>query len=198
METSRQASDSGSVIRIRGGHERIRVGLGILLGVAVVVLLGVELSGSSSRSPGNEATGAVVLSEGELVGRASSIDPRPYWVGPVPGIDRFELERDASNAVSIRYLTQGGDLDGPEPLRVSTYPVPGARRSLERASRSSGEALSDGPGQVVLAPPTGSSAYVVFDDQPDLQVEVFSPRPGEAARLVAEGSLIPLGWGPIE
>lgn len=198
MESGRQPIEEGS--GIPEDTERIRVGLAALLAVVFMVLLGADLLGGSSAPPDDGISGSVVLSESELVGRASSIEPSPYWVGPQPDVDRFELERDASNSLFIRYLPQDAEGGGAnsERLRVASYPVPNARRTLERASRSSGVALSDRAGLLVLAPREANSAYVVFDDQPDLQIEVFSPVPGEAAKLVDAGELIPLGWGPIE
>ncbi len=196
MGPVRRPIEEGGVIP--GGTERIRVGLAALLAVVLLVSLGADLLGGSPAPPDDGVTGSVVVSEGELVARARSIEPRPYWVGSRPDVERFELERDASKSLFIRYLPDDEGDEAPEPLRVATYPVPDALRSLERASRSSGVALSGRAGSVVLAPRNGASAYVVFDDQPDLQIEVFSPVPGEAAKLVGAGDLIPLGWGPIE
>lgn len=183
-----------------GGTERIRVGFAVLLAVAFMVLVGADLLGGSSAQPDDGMTGSVLLSESELVGRASSFDPRPYWVGPRPDVDRFEVERDTSNNLLIRYIPEDAEAGeaSRERLRVATYPVPDARKSLEQASRSGRVPLSDRAGVLVLAPRDANSAYVVFDDQPDLQIEVFSPLPGEAAKLVDDGELIPLGWGPIE
>lgn len=183
---------------IPGDIERIRLGLAALLSAAVIVLLGVELLAGPSASSSDGAGRSFVLSESELVARAGFITPKPYWVGPRPNVRRFELERDSSNSLFIRYLPDGRSEDDPESLRVATYPVPDARKSLESAAISSGVPLSEVPGSMVLAPGNGPSAYVVFDDQPDLQVEVFSPTPGEAAKIVANGELIPLGWGPIK
>lgn len=193
MESSRRSTDNASDFRI--DPELLRVGLAALLGLVLVVLLSVDLFGGS---PGGSAGERVVLTENEALARAGKIEPRAYWVGRRPGIDTYELEKDEAGNLFVRYLPEGWERGDPAALGVATYPVADARASLRRAAVAGDQELIRLTGLTVLAPPDGGSAFAVFDDQPGLQIEVFSPDPGLAAELVRSGALTPLGWEPIE
>jgi hypothetical protein len=182
----------------------VRICGACLIGIVLIAILAGDLLGgtapSAARSSGS-AEGAVVLTEYELLSRAYTIEPRPYWIGPRPGIDRFELEQDSDGNVYVRYLT-GGDTAGnrrSDSLTVAGYPLAEAQQSLERAARAAvgGEKLLRHDGFAVLGSGDSQSAYVVFDDQPELQIEIYSPRPGEAAELAVSGALTPVYWTPL-
>jgi len=194
---SRQGIDGAT--RASGSLEPLRIGLAVLLGVLCVVLFAFDTrDDAEGSSAGPEGSGeAVVLTEFELLARAETIEPQPYWIGRRPDTGSFELERDPEGNLFVRYLRDGEMDDDSESLAVASYPLAGARQSLERAARSAGKPLVRRDGFVALAPESDYSAYVVFEDQPELQVEVFSPRRGEAARLVGAGALTPLHWTPL-
>jgi hypothetical protein len=195
MWQRRQETDSGT--HAPGNSESIRIGLAGLLGLLCVALLAINAFDSEGTPEGaGSAAEAVVLTEFELLSRAERIEPRPYWVGRRPGVSEFRLERDADGNLSLRYLPEGAT-DDAESLTVAGYPLAEARQSLERAARSDGREVARYQGFVALVPKGDYSAYVVFDDQPELQVEVFSPVRGEAARLVSTGALTPLRWTPL-
>ncbi len=57
------------------------------------------------------------------------------------------------------------------------------------AKSGEGQTLSKHDGYEVLSSSGATNAYVVFEDRPDVQVEVFSPQAGEAAELATSGAL---------
>jgi hypothetical protein len=197
MERNRQEIDSAA--SAPGNLEPLRIGLAVLLGLICLSLFAFDAldSEGSSAGSGSPASESVVLTEYELLARAERIEPQPYWVGRRPDTDEFELERDPNGNLSLRYLPEGLPENDSETLTIASYPLTEARQSLERAARSDGESLEQHEGFVALAPDDDFSAYVVFDDQPELQVEVFSPKRGEAAQLVGAGALTPLHWTPL-
>jgi hypothetical protein len=176
---------------------------GVIGIVSIAILIADVAGGSGPAAPrtSGPAAGAVVLTEYELLSRGYTIEPTAYWIGPLPGVDRFELEGDSGGNVYVRYLTRGaGAGEGrADSLTVAGYPVAEALQSLERAARAAdgGEELSSHDGFSVLGSGDSDSAYVVFDDQPELQVEIYSPRPGEALELAGSGALTPVHWTPL-
>lgn len=181
--------------------KRVRLSmLGLLVVVGVVVgaiaLLGGGSDDGSSESS-ESAKNAVALTESELLARASSLGGPVYWIGPRAGTASYELSTMPDGQVYIRYLTGDAKAGDPRPdfLTIGTYSVPKARQALQSAVKSAegNQKLSQHEGYVALSSDEATNAYVVFDDQPELQVEIYSPQAGEAAELAASGSLKPLG-----
>ncbi|HWB69642.1 MAG TPA: hypothetical protein VG518_06660 [Solirubrobacterales bacterium] len=175
----------------------LRIGLAALVAVVVVVLGAIAIFGGGSdsgesSSKGSEAkTNAVALSETELISKVGELGQPVFWIGPRAGTESYELSSTPDGSVYIRYLT-GGAKAGEERadfLTIGTYPVPGAAKALGDAAQKEGEALARHKGFEVLGSPQATSAYVVFDDQPDIQVEIFSPQAGEADQLAGSGAL---------
>jgi hypothetical protein len=178
----------------------VRLGAAGLIVVAAIVVGAIALlgGGSNDSSPAgaDSATPAVALSESELLARASDLGQTAIWVGPTAGTKSYELSTEADGRVYIRYLTGDAKAGDPRPdfLTVGTYPVAGAGAALRNAAKAApGQTLSHHAGYEVLSSKEATNAYVVFDDQPDLQIEIFSPQPGEAADLASSGALKPLG-----
>ena len=167
-----------------------------LIVVAVLVILGVVLLGGDD-SDESSAGEPVALSESELLEESGTLGQPIYWVGPRPGTTSYELTTTPDGRIYVRYLTGEAEAGDPLPsfLTVGTYSVPNAKQALQKAIKSGegSEKVSHHDGYEVLAGGSGANAYVVFDDQPDLQIEVFSPKPGEAAELANSGALVPLG-----
>jgi hypothetical protein len=179
------------VKRLRELDVRIWIaGLIVVIIVAAGAIALLDGGDSDEGSPGE----AVALSESELRTEAGSLSHPAFWVGPRPGTTSYELTSTPDGRIYIRYLTGEAEAGAPQPdyLTIGTYSIPGARQALHKAGREGSEKVSQYKGYEVLNG-GGSNAYVVFDSQPDLQVEVFSPEPGEAAELAASGSLKPLG-----
>lgn len=181
-------------VNARGGRidiDIVRICLAGLLGAVLVVVLIGAGGDDDAVVPGEQV---VALTEYDLLSRADTIEPRPYWVGPQPGTDHFELEADADGNVYVRYVESDGVADGA--LTVATYLLPEAQARLERAAGAGG-ALSRGDGFTALTDDSSESAYVVFDELPEMQVEVFSPKVGFAKELALSGAVTPLHWTPL-
>jgi hypothetical protein len=178
----------------------IRIALAALIAVVLIVALAFDIfSGDDSSSeeaskPGGNVVG---LSESALIARAGSFEHPVYWVGGRVGTESYELDKASTGNVYIRYLTGGAQAGDPraEFLTVGTYPVAEASKALHEGAKTAeeGQTLSQHEGFEVLSSPQSTNAYVVFDDQPELQVEIYSPQPGEAAELATSGALKPLG-----
>ncbi len=167
-----------------------------LVAAGVVVLAIVLLGGDSGDESSGEGEGEVVaLSEAELLAEASGLGGPAYWVGPREGTESYELTTTEDGRTYIRYLT--GDAEAGDKradfISVATYPFPDAEAGLKRSAASGEGNLEHGQGYDLLVPAAGNNVYVVFDDQPDIQVEVFSPQPGEAEQLARTDELKPLG-----
>lgn len=181
-----------------------RIGLAVLLVViggviGVVALLDGGSSEGSSQPTESPAVDndAVALSLPELLAEVDKLGGPVFWAGTVPGTESYELSTTLDGRVYVRYLTGGAEAGDQRAdfLTVGTYPVDDARKALKDATKSSESslALSQQEGYEVLSSQGATNAYLVFDDQPDVQVEVFSPQPGEAAELATSGALEPLG-----
>ncbi len=180
--------------------KRVRIGLAALLVVAAIVLglIAIFSDGSGGDSSSDSATtNAVALTLPELLAEAGRLGGPAYWVGPRAGTDSYELSSLPDGRVYIRYLTDGAEAGDSRPdfLTVGTYPVPDAKGALEGATKQTraGQTLSRHKGYEVLTSKQSTNAYIVFDSQPGLQIEIFSPQAGEAAALAASGQLKPVG-----
>jgi hypothetical protein len=185
------------------GFDVVRVVIAALIGVVLAVtvafnaLSGGDNAGSPSAKQGGEA---IALTEYELLSRAERLGGSAYWVGPRLGSDHFELEREGTGNLYLRYLTTDSRAreQRASSLTVASYPVVEARQRLERAARSKGDRLSRHDGFVMLGSDSSFDAYIVFDELPELQVEIYSPQRGEAVKLALSGSLTPLHWTPLD
>jgi hypothetical protein len=179
----------------------LRVAAAGAVGIALIAILAIDLLGGGSRSTEGEAGSgeSVVLSEHELLGRAETLEQPVFWFGRRPGVEGYELEANTKGDVYVRYLTAKsvGDPRAGS-LTVGTYPLPEALPSLERAAREAGgkETVQRREGFSTLASSDSHSVYVVFDEQPELQIEAYSPKPGEAEELVDSEALTTLHRAP--
>lgn len=180
--------------------KRVRIGLAGLLVVAAIVIGAIAIfsggSGGGSSSGSAAGTNAVALSLPKLLAEASRLDGPAYWVGPRAGADSYELSSLPDGRIYIRYLTGGAEAGDPRPnfLTVGSYPVPEAKQALEGATRQAegSQTLTRHEGYEALSSPEATNAYVVFDNQPSVQIEIFSPQAGEAAELATSGALRPV------
>jgi hypothetical protein len=167
----------------------IRIGLAVVVVAALVIFGLVKLFGGGDNNNNDKPVG---LSQSDLISKASSFDHPAYWVGPQPGTSQYELTQTGDGRIYVRYLTQGAPVGEQVPafLTVGTYPVANAKAALQRSKSGGGTgALLHLPGRDVLEGGSGKNAYVVFDDQPDLQIEVFDPTPGTALEMVTSGAV---------
>lgn len=78
-------------------------------------------------------------------------------------------------------------------LTVGSYPVKGAFSSVQRLSGQSGFVPVAVTGGAVAAYPKAAptSVYLAYPGS-DAQIEVYSPKHGEAASLVTAGKIVPI------
>ncbi len=185
----------------KGDAKTVRTAVAALLVVLAVVLGAIALLGGGSDDDSAEgaqtAANAVALSESELLASASELSQPAFWVGARAGTDSYELSTTPDGRLYIRYLTGGAEAgdERPEFLTIGTYPVPEAQQALDTAATAEGAShkLTQHDGFQALSAPDATNAYVVFDDQPAVQIEIYSPEPGEAATLAKSGALKPVG-----
>ena len=174
----------------------VRLGLLGLVVVAAIAFVVVTLVGGDDDSPEEPANEPIGLSESELVSAAADFSHPAYWIGPLPTTEQYELWDTGDGRIYVRYLPQGAEVGDPNPnyLTVGTYAVPDAKSALDAAQEgggAKGDAIEK-DGYTVLEG-SGGNVYVVFDDQPDLQIEVFAPGQGDALELAESGALKPIG-----
>jgi hypothetical protein len=171
----------------------VRVFAAAVLAVGLAAFLIVShLRGGESRKDGSTDG---VLSRSELLGRAGTLSHPAYWLGPQPGASSYELTT-ADEQIYVRYLP-GAEPENPRPdfLIVGTYVVPDAWHALKllvAGNAKQKEKLTKGNGFEMMSSPSSKHAFVVFDNHPELQVEVFSPNAGDPQRLASSGALRPL------
>ena len=114
-----------------------------------------------------------------------------YWAGVRSGT---QIELAASDGtVFIRYLPPGEPAGSTAPaLTVATYPRANAFDEVSRAAEDADATQLELPrgGLAVAGGTGGTNVHLAYPGQP-YQVEVYSPRVGEALRLVANGTVRP-------
>lgn len=177
----------------------LRIGVAALIALVVVVVVLVSSLGGDDGGAPESATASneevVALSEEELRSRVAESGATVYWVGAMPNTTSFEYTRTGDGRFYVRNLSEDAEAGDPRPdfVTIGTYPVADAKQALKTAEEADpGQRIVKKDGYEVLAGKDASSAYVVFDDQPDLQVEVFAPNPGEARLLATSGALAPI------
>jgi hypothetical protein len=165
----------------------------IVLVIALVAALGVLLL----RGDGVSLTAGepeIVTAE-ELSEYAGDADTPIYWLGE-RGDSKYELTETASGRIYVRYLrpnTEAGD-ERAAFVAVGTYPEEGGVAALRRAAetREGAELGRTDDGAVLLIDPSSpKNAHLAYRGA-DLQIEVYSPIPGEALRLASEGDVRPI------
>lgn len=206
--TSARPARSGSADQGPGVVDRlggldvktVRIGVAGLIAAAIVIFLGVSLLGGGGDDAGIDqkaldAGKPVAVSESQLTGEASSLEHAAYWVGPRDSTSRYELTSTPDGKIFVRYLTGEAAAGDPSSgfLTVGTYAIPDAARALGKAAQKNGQTATRQGDDLVLTGGDAGNAYIVFADQPGLQIEVYSPVPGEADRLVTSGAVTRLG-----
>lgn len=172
------------------------VGIGVLAGIAAVVVLATRDGGSRPAAQGSSA----LLTADELRARVAASGKPAYWVGPRPGARyTFELRDDGS--AFIGYVAHREDGPAAHPV-VATYPVRNAVSEVRAAGRRDGATvlrLPDG-GIGVVTRDRPANVFVAYPGVA-AQVEVFDPTAGAARAAVARGRVTPVtpaSAGPAE
>jgi hypothetical protein len=171
----------------------VRLVLGALVLVAILILVIVNATGGGD-SDDSSSNGAVGLTEAELIDKSADLGHIFYWVGPLPDTDEYEFTSTPDGRIYVRYLTGGADPGDPRDdfLSVGTYVVHNAKDALDQAAASADSKVIS-QDDYTLLPGGQNNAYVVFDSEPDLQVEIYSPEAGEALQLATSGDLTQVG-----
>jgi hypothetical protein len=158
---------------------------------AALLLVGVAGCGSSGDSVSLTAGEPQVVTASQLSDFAADADGPVYWLGERLG-SKYELTETDSGRIYVRYLR--GDAEAGDPrsgfITVATYPSEDGVAKLRRAADAGGGAGLGraGDGAVLLADPAATSAYLAYPGG-DIQVELYSPEPGQARRLAVAGAV---------
>lgn len=140
---------------------------------------------------------ARAVTERQLAAEAASLGRPLYWAGRRAGTT-YELTRTADGRVYVRYLVRGAEVGSPSAdfLAVATYPQTDGFEQVRSVAGKTGNVRIDLParGVAVVDRSRASSVYLSYPGA-DYQVEVYSPEPGAAERLVRRGAIRPVGGG---
>lgn len=165
----------------------------VVLSVALIAAVVVWITRDDSSSPTPGEPTAVTTSE--LSDFAAEQGTPVYWLGE-RGDDTYELTDSSSGRVYVRYLPEGtnaGD-ERADFVTVATYPSADGVAELRKAAREEAGAKlgKTDDGAVLLIDPTSpNNAHLAYRGA-NLQIEVYSPVPGEALRLAARGAVRPV------
>jgi len=166
----------------------------VVLSVALVaaVLVWIFRDDDSSSST---ATEPEAVSVSELSDFAAAQGTPVYWLGERSG-ETYELTDSPSGRVYIRYLPEGTDVgdERADFVTVATYPSDDGVAELRKAARGEAGAKlgKTDDGAVLLIDPTSpDNAHLAYRGA-NVQIEVYSPVPGEALRLAARGAVRPV------
>lgn len=155
-------------------------------------------SGAVRPVPAPQATveprGPVAVSEKDLVALSRTLGHAVYWAGPRANTT-YELTLTDDGSVFVRYLLPGKEVGASEgALTVATYPVADAYSVTQKGASGEGSVIVQAPGDgfAMRSKSSRTNVYLAFPGE-DVQVEVYSPVPGAAARLVSQGKIVSVG-----
>ena len=184
-----------------------RLRYGVLAGVATLLLAGWFLMGSGStgsdqpQSSQPAATPAPItrvfgpaIANAQTLKQTAENSGRPiFWLGKIEGT-HIEITVNSAGAVYLRYLP----LDV-EPGSGDQYPLiatyPDARAVQNVSSVADGSEVSGTLADGTVYSGEGPKGVRMYQATPgtSVQVEVFSPTPGEAFDAVVAGRVVPVG-----
>lgn len=162
-----------------------------VLSVALIALVVVWLVGDDDSSSGEPE----VVAAAEVPEFVSDQGTTVYWLGERPNA-KYELTESDSGRVYIRYLTgdaEAGDVRA-DFITVATYPSDNGIAELRRAARQQEGAelgRTDDGALLLIDPNSPNNAHLAYPDE-NVQVEVYSPLPGQALRLASRGAVQPV------
>jgi hypothetical protein len=164
--------------------------------VLCVVLLAMIAAWSVGCGDDTPAAGeARIVSAAELSDVAAGSASPIYWLGERPGTE-IELTEQESGRIYVRYLEDGAEAgdERAEFLTVGTYPSKDGVAEVRRAARNGDGtvvARTDDGAVLLIDPGSPNSAHLAYPDGGS-QIEVYSPKPGEALRLASRGAVRPV------
>jgi hypothetical protein len=168
----------------------------VVLSLALVAAVVVWLVQGGDSSPATDEPEVVSVSQ--LSEFAAEQDTPVYWLGPRQGAG-YELTDTSSGRIYVRYLTGGAEAGDRRAkfITVATYQEEDGLAALRRAAgEAQGARLAKtDDGAVLLIDPTSpDNAHLAYPGA-NVQIEVYSPVPGEALRLAARGAVRPVPSG---
>lgn len=167
--------------------------------IAAVVVWIVGDDSSSSPKTGDSSSPKVgepaAVSASSLSDFAGRHGTPVYWLGERPG-DTYELTDARSGQVYIRYLPEGVEAGDKRAkfVTVATYSGVGGVAALRKAAAGEKGAKlgkTDDGAVLLVDPASPKNAHLAYPGA-DVQIEVYSPVPGEALRLAARGAVEPV------
>jgi hypothetical protein len=164
-----------------------------VLSIALIAAVAVWVLRDDSSAPAADEPTALTASE--LSEFAAGQDTPVYWLGERSNAS-YELTDSQSGRIYVRYLTDGADAGDERAnfITVATYPTDNGVAALRKAAREEKGAKlgKTDDGAVLLVDPTSpNNAHLAYRGA-NLQIEVYSPVPGEALRLAARGAVQPV------
>jgi hypothetical protein len=159
----------------------------VLVAVALAIVGGDENSGDAPVSV------ARVVNVGELEALEGELGHPVYWAGSHAGYE-IELREDAEGSVYLRYLPPGVEAGDPrrDLLTVGTYPIAAPQSAVRRAAATAHAPVRHLSKGGIAFDNSQGSAYLAYPGS-DLQIEVYSPKPGEAMGLIRSGAIEAVG-----
>jgi hypothetical protein len=172
-----------------------------LVTVAFVALAAIVLLWLVALRPDGDDDGVTLVvdepqlvSSSQLAEYAAEAEGPVYWLGEREGAE-LELRESSDGRLYVRYLEKGSESgDEVESLAVGTYPSPGGVRTLRKAARGAGGpelGRADDGALVLIDPGSPNNVHLAYPGD-RVQVEVYSPVPGQALRLASAGAVEPV------
>lgn len=162
-----------------------------VLSIALVALVAVWLVGDADSSSSEPE----VVAAAQVPEFVSDQSTAVYWLGERPNAE-YELTESPSGRVYVRYLT--GDAEAGDPradfITVGTYPSDNGIAELRRAAQQQEGAelgRTDDGAVLLIDPNSPNNAHLAYPDE-KVQIEVYSPIPGQALRLAEGGAVEPV------
>jgi len=167
----------------------------VVLSVALIAAVAVWVFGDDDSSFSPAPGEPEVATASELSEFAAEHGSPIYWLGERSGAT-YELTDNPSGPVYVRYLTGGAEAGDERAkfITVATYPADNGVAALRKAAREQKGAKlgkSDDGAVLLIDPSSPDNAHLAYRGA-NLQIEVFSPVPGEALRLAAKGEVRPV------
>lgn len=141
-----------------------------------------------------EPRGPVAVSEKDLAALSDELEHPVYWAGQRANTT-YELTLTNDGSVFVRYLPPGTEVGASEgALTIATYPVASAYSVTQKGASGEGSVVVQVPGDgfAMRSKRSKTNVYLAFPGE-DVQVEVYSPVPGAAAKLVSQGKIVSVG-----
>jgi hypothetical protein len=164
----------------------------VLCGVLLAMIAAWSVGCGDDAPAGGEAR---IVSAAELSDAAADAASPIYWLGERDGTE-LELSEEDSGRVYVRYLEDGTDAGDEQAkfLTVGTYPSEDGVAELRRAARNGDGtviARTDDGAVLLVDRHSPNSAHLAYPGEGP-QIEVYSPRPGQALRLASQGAVWPV------